>query len=121
MRNVGPDRLAEEQRCQAEQQNERLVASMAAALAAIDAELGMPKDGCNSTQATLTAIRLLHAVHRDDTAEILRLHKDADRLRMLIDGEHELGVFVCDAEDGSPCDSVSRAELLERLDALLGA
>ena len=46
---------------------------MVRALAAIDAELGMPEDGCNSTQATLTAIRLLHAVRRDDEAEIERL------------------------------------------------
>ena len=94
---------------------------MIAALAAIDAALRLPKDGCNSTARTLDSIRLLWAVHEDDTAEIRRLHKDADRLRMLLDGEHELGVFVCDADDGSPCDSVSRAELLARLDALLGA
>ncbi|OYW62735.1 MAG: hypothetical protein B7Z31_00245 [Rhodobacterales bacterium 12-65-15] len=46
---------------------------MIRALAEIDRELGMPDDGCNSTENTITAIRLLHAVHRDDTAEIERL------------------------------------------------
>lgn len=43
------------------------------ALAAIDKELGMPEDGCNSTQATLAAIRLLKSAHMDDVAEIDRL------------------------------------------------
>ena len=43
------------------------------ALAAIDAELGMPDDGCNSTQATLTAIQLLHSAHRDDVAKNERM------------------------------------------------
>jgi len=43
------------------------------ALAEIDTELGMPDNGCNSTENTITAIRLLHAVHRDDEAEITRL------------------------------------------------
>ena len=46
-----------------------------AALAAIDAELGLPEDGCNSTVRTLTAIRLLHSAHRDDVAEIARLER----------------------------------------------
>ena len=45
------------------------------ALAAIDAELGMPADGCNSTEATLNAIRLLWAVQRDDHAELERLRE----------------------------------------------
>ena len=46
---------------------------MIRALAEIDRELGMPDDGCNSTENTITAIRLLHAVRRDDEAEIERL------------------------------------------------
>lgn len=46
---------------------------MIRALAAIDAELGMPEDGCSSTERTLTAIRLLHSMRRDDAAEIERL------------------------------------------------
>lgn len=37
-----------------------------AALAAIDRELGLPDDGCNSTAQTLNAIRLLKMAHRDD-------------------------------------------------------
>lgn len=43
-----------------------LETQMICALAAIDAALGMPEDGCNSTEATITAIKLLHAVHDDD-------------------------------------------------------
>ena len=38
---------------------DRLTQAMIRALAAIDAELGLPEDGCNSTQRTLEAIRLL--------------------------------------------------------------
>jgi len=48
---------------------------MIRALAEIDRELGMPDDGCNSTENTITAIRLLRAVHRDDEAEIKRLRE----------------------------------------------
>lgn len=121
MRNIGPDRIAAEKAQAAELYNERMLRQTIAALAAIDEALRLPQDGCNTTARTLDSIRLLWAVHADDTAEIRRLHKDADRLRMLLDGEHELGVFVCDAEDGSPCDSVSNAEVLARLDGLLGA
>lgn len=50
-----------------------LLADAIRTLAAIDHELGMPEDGCNSTQATLTAIRLLHSAHRDDVAKNQRL------------------------------------------------
>lgn len=50
-----------------------MFASAVRALAGIDRELGMPEDGCNSTQATLTAIRLLHSAHRDDVATNQRL------------------------------------------------
>jgi hypothetical protein len=45
------------------------------ALSAIDKELGLPEDGCNSTQNTLVAIRLLKAAHADDVTEIDRLGK----------------------------------------------
>lgn len=38
---------------------DRLTQAMILALAAIDAELGLPEDGCNSTQRTLEAIRML--------------------------------------------------------------
>jgi len=41
---------------------------MIAALAAIDAELGLPEDGCNSLAQTLAAIRALKA-----SAEIAKL------------------------------------------------
>jgi hypothetical protein len=48
-------------------------AQMVRALAEIDAALGLPEDGCNSTHRTLLAIRLLHEAHKDDVAEIERL------------------------------------------------
>ena len=38
-----------------------VMVAMAQALAAIDAELGLPEDGCNSTQRTLDAVRKLKA------------------------------------------------------------
>ena len=38
-----------------------VIVAMAQALAAIDAELGLPEDGCNSTQRTLDAVRKLKA------------------------------------------------------------
>ncbi len=59
--------------------DKELVIATITALAAIDAELGLPEDGCNSTARTLTAIRLLHSVHRDDVAEIERLHEQMER------------------------------------------
>lgn len=43
----------------------RLFADAVSALAAIDAALGMPEDGCNSTDKTITAIKLMHAVRVD--------------------------------------------------------
>ena len=55
--------------------DDAMLPKMISALAAIDAELGMPADGCNSTAATLNAIRLLWAVQRDDQAELERLRE----------------------------------------------
>lgn len=43
------------------------------ALARIDAAMGMPEDGLNNPERTITAIKLLHAKSRDDDAEIARL------------------------------------------------
>lgn len=57
---------------------------MIRALAEIDRELGMPDDGCNSTGNTITAIRLLHAVSRDDRAEIERLQSIVARVEAVI-------------------------------------
>lgn len=57
--------------------------SLICALAAIDAALGMPEDGCNSTEATITAIKLLHAVHEDDQRRIAELEEEhAQRLTL---------------------------------------
>ncbi len=58
-----------------------IAAATIMALAAIDAELGLPEDGCNSTVRTLTAIRLLHSVHRDDVTEIERLGRELAEAR----------------------------------------
>lgn len=58
---------------------------MILALAAIETELGMPEDGCNSLQATLNAVRLLHAAHRDDAAEIESLRTEVAELDALRD------------------------------------
>ena len=45
---------------------------------------------------------------------------DADRFRLLLDGPHNFGVFVCGPE-GSPDDSISNDELRAALDGLLDA
>jgi hypothetical protein len=59
----------------------RLFTDAVSALAAIDAALGMPEDGCNSTDKTITAIKLMHAVRVDDEKEITRLTEENERLR----------------------------------------
>jgi hypothetical protein len=104
------------------------------ALAAIDAALGLPEDGCNSTGRTLAALRelqarassaqqqaqsLARAVMADQTAHDTWT-RNAIRFQLLLDGPHNFGVFVC-GEDGSPDDSISNAELIDTLDAMLEA
>jgi hypothetical protein len=104
------------------------------ALAAIDAALGLPEDGCNSTGRTLAAVRelqarassaqqqaqaLARAVMTDQTAHDAWT-RNALRYQLLLDGPHNFAVFVC-GEDGSPDDSISNAELTDALDAMLGA
>jgi hypothetical protein len=49
-------------------------------LAQIDEALGVPEDSCNTTEQTITAIKLLQAKSRDDDAEIARLN---DEIRSL--------------------------------------
>lgn len=51
------------------------------ALAKIDEALGMPEDSCNSTEQTITAIKLLHAKSRDDDREIARLNAEIEKLK----------------------------------------
>ena len=46
---------------------------MISALAAIDDALGLPQDGCNTTQRTLNSIRLLKLAHRDDVKAVMDL------------------------------------------------
>ena len=107
---------------------------MIAALAAIDAELGLPDDGRNSTGRTLAAVRelkdraasaqqqaqaLARAVMADQTAHDTWA-RNALRFQLLMDGPHNFGVFVCGPE-GEPDDSISSAELTAALDAMLGA
>jgi len=57
---------------------------MIKALAAIDAALGIPDDGCNSTAQTLEKIRRLRAVEDKANSYIVdnaRLAEEAERLR----------------------------------------
>jgi hypothetical protein len=81
---------------------------MISALAAIDAELGLPEDGCNSTGATLAAIREL----KEAAALAAERHSPqrfADALgtcvvpRQLV---YELDAVVIDAEKGGGFDAV---------------
>lgn len=58
---------------------------MIRALAAIDDELGMPQDGCNSTDKTLTAIRLLNVIYKDDQKHIAELEQEVSALRAELD------------------------------------
>ncbi len=63
------------------------------ALAAIDAALGMPDDGCNSPERTITAIKMLLSAHEDDVAEIERLRS------RLADLEAERALIIQRAEN----------------------
>lgn len=63
----------------------QIEAQMVRALAEIDAALGLPDDGCNSTQKTLLAIKLLHEAHKDDVAEIERLRTTAVKLHTAVE------------------------------------
>ena len=59
---------------------------MIAALAAIDAALGIPDDGCNSTAQTLEKIRRLRAAEDKCNSYIVdnaRLAEEVQRLRLL--------------------------------------
>jgi hypothetical protein len=81
-------------------ERDAIVAAMASALGAIDEALGMPQDGCNSTQRTLTAISLLHAAHHDDVQEIDRLREqltEANARLAAIDALNELKHAVLEA------------------------
>lgn len=77
------------------------------ALAAIDTALGMPEDGCNSPERTITAIKLLHAAHRDDVAEIDRLRGLLIRCLPIIEADARM---MADITRHSPLDPVSQAQ-----------
>ena len=81
---------------------------MIRALAEIDRELGMPDDGCNSTENTITAIRLLHAVRRDDEAEIERLRIGHDRYETArrIPPRQWADVWKLNTTTGKPFDEI---------------
>ena len=53
------------------------------ALAEIDAALGVPEDSCNTTEQTITAIKLLHAKSRDDDKRIEKLENELIEYRHL--------------------------------------
>ena len=80
------------------------------ALAAIDAELGMPGDGCNSTQATLTAIRLLHSAHRDDVANNKRLATLLLESVSMIEGFRRAGWIMNGAWGDQTNDFIARVK-----------
>ena len=111
-------------------EHQALWPQMLSALAAIDAELGLPEDGCNTIARTLAEVRALKAraeiaqslartVMADQTSHDTR-EQDAARFRLLLDGPHNFGVFVCGPE-GEPDDSISNDELRTALDGMLEA
>jgi hypothetical protein len=80
------------------------------ALAAIDRELGMPEDGCNSTQATLTAIRLLHSAHRDDVAKNKRLTALLSESVNMLEGFKRAGWIIGAAWGDQTNDFIARVK-----------
>lgn len=82
-----------------------------AAKAAIDLELGMPEDGCNNTQATLTAIRLLHSAHRDDVGANNRLVAFLSESVRMIEGYMRAGWLTNPAAREQATDFIQRARL----------
>lgn len=99
--------------------DKELVSATITALAAIDAELGLPEDGCNSTARTLTAIRLLHSVHRDDVAEVARLTAERAALQAKYDDIRSHWMQWCDhhALEQYEAMKVERDALLARVEA----
>lgn len=82
-----------------------------AAKAAIDFELGIPEDGCNNTQATLTAIRLLHSAHRDDVGANNRLVAFLSESVRMIEGYMRAGWLTNPAAREQATDFIQRARL----------
>jgi len=72
---------------------------MISALAAIDRELGLPDDGCNSTAQTLNAIRLLKLAHRDDVKAVTDLKGENAVLAGLL-RECDAVLATIQADDG---------------------
>ena len=98
----------------------RLFTDAVSALAAIDAALGMPEDGCNSTDKTITAIKLMHAVRVDDEKEITRLTEENERLRKDADRYQWFRVSE-NWRDSGPFDDLYEIELDSAIDAARGA
>ena len=74
--------------------------------------------GALASQAEI-AQSLARTVMADQTSHDTR-EQDAARFRLLLDGPHNFGVFVCGPE-GYPDDSISNDELRAALDGMLGA
>ena len=86
---------------------------MISALAAIDRELGLPDDGCNSTAQTLNAIRLLKLAHRDDVKAVTALEGERGvLLGLLTDCAAVLRTIDPDDSD----DAEKLADLLGAID-----
>lgn len=114
-----------------------MVVQMVRALAEIDKSLGIAEDGCNSTQRTLTAVRLLHAAHTDDIAEIARLeariaelelrrvHVETETTRICVERDelaHALAAARAEAEalrkESARMDYVRKVFLLDDEEAM---
>ena len=95
---------------------------MIAALAAIDAELGLPEDGCNSTARTLAALRLLKA---RATPINLKVEKDTIRYRWLRAQDWNTSRLAVVANPkvaiGLGHDSPARARLDDAIDMAMAA
>lgn len=101
---------------------------MIAALAAIDAALGIPDDGCNSTAQTLEKIRRLRAVEDKANSYIVdnaRLAEKAERMRSAL---AELLACHTESAEWSMSMLADRAEFdamlarsQERLETAVGA
>ena len=98
-----------EQNMESVNQTDTMLSDAVLALAAIDSELGMPEDGCNSTQATLTAVRLLHSAHRDDVAENKRLLALLSEAVRMIEGYKRAGWLTNPAAGEQATDFIRRA------------
>ena len=90
---------------------------MISALAAIDRELGLPDDGCNSTAQTLNAIRLLKMAHRDDVKVATDLKGENAVLAGLL-RDCDAVLATIEADDGEQNEQEERHQFGDRGDGV---